>query len=173
MALLLLLQSTALAAALPEHLLLADIGLHVVGVGYQHTIGPRLAAQVALEAYTPWTQNIDLLGLSGAAATGDTNGAVVRARAYVYPFGAAPTGLWVSPFAQAGVGWATRDEQREAGPLWAAGASVGYAGLVGRHFHLTFGLGAQYHTATYPGGAGSPSFSRFYPTLDGSVGYAF
>jgi hypothetical protein len=58
MALLLLPHSAALAAALPEHLLLADIGLHVVGVGYQHAIGPRFAAHPALESYTPWTQNI-------------------------------------------------------------------------------------------------------------------
>lgn len=169
----LLLAAAARAEPLAEDVLLADLGLHVVGVGYQRTVTPALAAQVAVASYTPWTQNIDLFGLAGAATKGDTTGVLLRVRGYVFPLGRAPTGPWISPFVQAGVGWATADGAREMGPLWAGGSSVGYAGLVGQRLYLSFGLGAQYHAAAYPGGPGAPSFARLYPTLDGAVGYAF
>ena len=153
-------------------MVLADLGLHVVGVGYQRSLAPALALQVDLESYTPWTQNVDLLGLSGQATKGDTSGAVVRGRVFLYPGSDAPTGFWLSPFGQGGVGWATRDGQRRTGPLWAVGASAGYSVLF-HALHLALGLGGQFHTAQFPGGEGAPSFARFYPTLDASVGYAF
>lgn len=156
-----------------HNIVLADLGLHVVGLGYQRTLGTHVAGQLAVESYTPWTQNIDLWGLSGPQATGDTTGVLLRGRVFLYPLGEAPSGPWLSPFVQAGPGWATRDGQRRTGSLAAAGASAGYAGFVGSRIHLAFGLGAQYHVASYPGGEGAPSFARFYPTLDGSVGYGF
>ena len=165
---------SALAAdALPKNVVLADLGLHVVGLGYQRTLSSHVALQLAADAYTPWTQNINLLGLPGEATAGDTSGWVIRARPFVYPLGGGPTGVWVSPFFQAGVGSATRDGQREQGRLWAAGASVGYSWLMGHRVHIAFGVGGQYHVADFPGGADAPSFSRPYPTLDGSIGYLF
>ena len=168
-----LLAAPALRAEAPQNLLLADLGLHVVGAGYQRTLSPSLAAQVALESYTPWTQNLDLLGLSGAAFKADLQGAAVRARVFVYPWGTAPTGPWLSPFAQAGLGWATRDGSKRTGLIWAVGASAGWSWLPAEQVHLAFGAGLQFHAAEIPGGDGAPSFRRFYPTLDGSVGYAF
>ena len=41
--------------------------LHVIGVGYQRTVSLPIALQADLEPYTPWTQNINFLGLSGEA----------------------------------------------------------------------------------------------------------
>jgi len=89
-----------------DEMLVADLGQHVVGVGYQRSISPHLAAQIAASYYQPWTQNSNFLGLSGDSRKGgDLRGVIARGRVFVHPFGRAPTGLWISPFVQAGVGW--------------------------------------------------------------------
>lgn len=156
-----------------EHMLVADLGQHVVGFGYQRSISGYIAAQITLSYYKPWTQDSNFLGLSGEANKGgDLFGVISRGRVFVHPFGAAPTGLWISPFVQAGVGWGLRDDQRRAGAVSAAGLSVGYSGLIGRHVLLGGGLGAQYHAAKIPG-EGPPRFSRFYPQVEIQLGYVF
>ena len=161
-------------APLAEHLLIADLGQHVVGVGYQHTVSRWIGAQIAVSYYQPWTQNIDLLGLSGEANKGgDLRGVITRGRVFFHPFGEAPIGLWISPFVQAGVGWGQRDGTRRAGPVSAAGASVGYSALLGGPVLLGGGLGVQYHAAKIPGGEGPPRFSRFYPQVEIQLGYVF
>ena len=164
-------------ASLPEpapmHMLVADLGQHVVGLGYQRSMSRWFAAQIAVSYYQPWTQNINFLGLSGEANKGgDLRGVVTRGRVFFHPFGGAPTGLWISPFIQAGVGWGLRDGERRAGPVSAAGASVGYSTFLGKSVLLGGGLGMQYHAAKIPG-EGPPRFSRFYPQVDIQLGYAF
>ncbi|CAN5924879.1 hypothetical protein BH11MYX4_BH11MYX4_48850 [soil metagenome] len=157
-----------------DEMIVADLGQHVVGVGYQRSVSPYLAAQVAASYYQPWTQNIDFLGLSGEANKGgDLRGVIARARVFVHPFGAAPTGLWISPFVQAGVGWGLRNDERRAGPISAAGVSVGYSAMLTRSVLLGGGFGVQYHAARIAGGEGPPSFSRFYPQVDIQLGYVF
>jgi hypothetical protein len=146
----------------------------VVGVGYQHSTSRWVAAQVAASYYQPWTQNIDFLGLSGEANKGgDLRGVIGRVRVFFHPFGAAPTGLWISPFAQAGVGWGLRNGERRAGPVSAVGTSVGYSALLGSSVLLGGGFGIQYHAAKIPGGDGPPRFSRYYPQVDIQLGYLF
>jgi hypothetical protein len=81
--------------------------------------------------------------------------------------------MWISPFAQAGVGWGLRDGERRPGPVSAAGVSVGYSALLGSSVLLGGGLGFQYHAARIPGGDGPPSFSRYYPQVDIQLGYLF
>jgi hypothetical protein len=165
--------SSARAGEAPRNVLLADLGLHVIGVGYQRTLTPELAVVVAAESYTPWTQNQDFLGLSGSYR-GDVQGILARGRALVFPWHTAPQGLWVSPFAQGGPAWATRAGVTRVGPAWAFGVSAGWACLLfSDHLHLTLGLGGQYHAANFPGGTGPPSFGRLYPTLDATLGWAF
>ncbi|MBA3541031.1 MAG: hypothetical protein H0T79_15580, partial [Deltaproteobacteria bacterium] len=93
--------STAQAEAPPETVVLADLGLHVIGAGVQRTVAPRVAVQGALEFYSPWAQNLDVLGLRDDDVDGDVRGAAIRVRVFGY-LGAAPTGWWLSPFAQAG-----------------------------------------------------------------------
>ena len=159
---------------LPVDMLVADLGQHVVGFGYQRSTSPWVAAQLTASYYQPWTQNIDFLGLSGEANKGgDLRGMIGRVRVFFHPFGAAPTGLWISPFAQAGVGWGLRNGARVAGPVSAAGVSVGYSALLGSSVLLGGGFGMQYHAAKIPGGDGPPSFSRYYPQVDIQVGYLF
>jgi hypothetical protein len=152
--------------------ILLDLGLHVVGIGYQHAVSPWVALQVDLESYTPWTQNTDFFGLSGSYRA-DVSGALVRARPFFYLAGAGPRGLWVSPFVQGGVVWATREGDKKTGPAWAGGASVGYAFILWGRVSVALGLGGQFHAAQLPGGAGAPSFARLYPTLDANLGYVF
>jgi hypothetical protein len=159
---------------LPADMLVADLGQHVVGVGYQRSTSRWVAAQVVAAYYQPWTQNIDFLGLSGEENKGgDLHGVIGRVRVFFHPFGAAPTGLWISPFAQAGVGWGLRNDKRVAGPVSAAGASVGYSARLGTSVLLGGGLGFQYHAAKIPGGDGPPRFSRYYPQVDIQLGYLF
>ncbi len=147
------------AQAEPENLVLADLGLHVVGIGYQRTISPRVALQIDADSYTPWTQEDEFF---------EVQGAVLRVRPVFYA-DLAPRGWWLSPFAQAGVGTADRGS----GLVWAVGATVGYAWLVAEHVHIAVGVGAQYDQARIPGGDAKPHFAEIWPTLDGTIGYAF
>jgi hypothetical protein len=143
----------------PQNVVLTDLGLHVVGIGYQRTVAPHVALQIDADSYTPWTQEDTFF---------EVQGFVVRARPVFYS-GEAPTGWWLSPFAQAGVGSASRGS----GLVWAAGASVGYAWLAWSHLHIAIGAGAQYDQARIPGGNDRPAFKEIWPHLDGTVGYAF
>ena len=159
--------------SLAEDLIVADLGQHVVGVGYQRSVSRWVGAQITVSYYQPWTQNVNFLGLSGESNKGgDLRGVIMRGRVFFHPFGAAPTGTWISPFAQAGVGWGLRGDERVAGAVSAAGVSVGYSALLGEAILLGGGLGIQYHAAKIPG-EGPPRFSRFYPQVEIQVGYVF
>lgn len=151
----------------------ADLGLHVINLGYQRTLGCFVTAQASAGLYSPWTVNANVLGLAGGdhSPAGDVIGAVLRGRAFVYPFGTAPGGFWVSPFVQAAVVGATRDGRSLLGPALAAGLSVGWTWRLGERWLLGLGLGAQYHTATFDGSAAFPGFARFSPTVDINVGF--
>lgn len=159
--------------ARPRNGLIADLGLHVIAGGYQRSLAPWLSAQIVAGLYSPWTQSGNNLGLSPALKGGDLVGAVVRTRVFVYPFASAPAGLWISPFTQYGLGWATRAGEKRAGAVGAVGASVGYSLLLWNRVLAGLGGGVQYHAARIPGGDGPPSFGRFYPQLEIQLGYAF
>lgn len=150
---------------LPKNVVLADLGLHVVGLGFQRTLSDHLALQVSFNLYVPWTQNQNFLGLAGPADVGDLAGLVARARLFVYPQGRAPTGFWVSPFVQGGLGQETRSGGTTQGAVWALGAAAGWAWLFFRRLHLQLGLGEQYHAG--------PRFGRLYPHVDLNLGVAF
>jgi len=150
----------SVARADPPNLMLADLGLHVVGIGYQRAVSDHVALQIAAESYTPWTQEDTFF---------EVQGFVGRVRPMLYLRAQTPTGWWLSPFCQAGVASASRGN----GVTWAVGASVGYAWLLAEHFHIALGLGAQYDQARIPGGSSRPAFGEIWPTLDGSIGYAY
>lgn len=169
---LLLLVGSAFAQAgeVPKNILLADVGLHMLGLGYQRSLSSQVALQVSVGIYLPWTQNQNAAGLSGEADRGDVAGIIVRARAFIYPDAHAPTGFWMSPFFQAGPATETRDGVKQSGSVWALGASAGWAWLIKRTVHVALGVGLQYHASHFPAG---PGFGRFYPTIDGNLGWAF
>lgn len=175
----LLLTPTAAFAQTPRpcdarpNVLLADLGLHVVNVGYQRTVGCHVSLQVSAGLYGPWTINGNVLGLGGGdhSPPGDVIGAVGRLRAFFYLTGDAPGGLWVSPFVQGGPVFATRGDIVIDGSAIAAGASVGYAFTLGQRFLLSLGLGVQYNRASFENSTAFPGFSRVSPTVDINVGY--
>ena len=151
-----LLLMSGVASAEPANVVEADLGLHVVGAGIQRTVAPKVALQLDLDYYSPWTQML-ADGHSGTVMSG----AVVRARAFWF-FDRAPSGWWVSPFVQAGVAKGT-----SSGAVAAGGASIGYTWLVGK-LAIALGVGAQYHYA-----GAEPGFSGVWPHGDINVGYAF
>ena len=182
-------RASPLDPQMPDNVVLLDLGLHVIGIGYQRTFTRWLALQLDAETYSPWTQNINVLGASPGYGS-DLTGLVVRFRPIFmgifdtpYPADGPPRGAWISPFVQAGLAEAMRNHIETRGTVWAAGLSVGWAWLFADHVTLLLGAGAQYHEASIPdcsvpvtGCTSSiypPSFARFYPTLDANLGYAF
>ncbi|HEU4407771.1 MAG TPA: hypothetical protein VFS43_21075 [Polyangiaceae bacterium] len=156
------------------NVVVADLGLHVVGVGYERVFSDRWSAQAAAEFYSPWTVNRDFLGLGGSRwdGTQDLAGGGLRVRAFFTPLGG-PGGLFVSPFVQAMAVRATVRGEAEGGAAWAAGAAAGYGFLLGERVLLRLGAGAQYHAARVRGGDEPPGFSGLFPHLDLNVGYRF
>lgn len=150
----------------PRTTAVADLGLHVIGAGVQYQLAPHVVVAGDLDFYAPWTE-MRHLGFTANAV----QGTVVRARAF-YFVRPTPTGLWVSPFAQVGVATTLRAGAATStvGATWAAGASVGYAWLVGR-VAILVGAGAQYHAAYL--GAGAPSYHTPWPHADAIVGWTF
>jgi hypothetical protein len=154
------------------HALIADLGMHVVGVGYQRTLHCLVAAQVSASFYVPWTMNLNTLGLAGDGrdGTADTMGFVVRGRLFFFPAGESPTGFWLSPFAQTGAVWATREGTQQAGFTAAVGLSAGWTFALGDRVTLGLGVGGQYHCASFGRDVEEPGFSRFGPTVDLNLG---
>jgi hypothetical protein len=155
--------------------MVADLGLHVISAGYQRTLGCFVTVQASVGLYSPWMVNSNVLGLGGGDhdPPGDVLGFALRGRAFVHPFGTAPGGLWISPYAQAGLVGATRAGVALTGPALAAGLSVGWTWRLGARWLLALGVGAQYHTASFDGSAAFPGFARVAPTVDINVGYRF
>jgi hypothetical protein len=163
----------------PANVVLADVGLHAAGIGYQRTVMPWMALQLDIAAYSPWTQNINLLGAS-VGYESDLTGVIVRIRPIFFglletprPAGGPPTGFWISPFVQFGRARATRDGAMRTGNVWAAGVSGGWSWLFADHLWLLVGVGGQHHVAAIPDNEYPPSFARLYPTVDINIGYAF
>jgi hypothetical protein len=155
----------------PKHFVIADVGLHVVNVGWATTVDREKHGVFQLSAgvYGPWTQTGNVFGVSGDAVNINVIGANMRLRLVWYP-GKHQHGLWVSPFAQAGAGRihdekAVRDVSH-VGFVGSVGAAAGYAWGLGDAWHLAVGAGGQFHVAT-----GSPGFARPYPHIDAIVSY--
>ena len=160
----------ALAASLvatqaPSQAVVADLGLHVLGVAYHRSFNERVIASVSADLYVPWTYTQNTFGLSGASRS-DLAGLVVRARVYFVLW----RGLWVSPFLQGGVGRATGANGVEWGGVAAAGTTIGYALVFFEHLLLSGGLGVQVHGA-WVGGTSPPGFLSAWPAVDLLVGY--
>lgn len=157
--------------------LVADLGLHVIAVGYQHTLDCQLVVQASTGLYAPWTVDRDVFGLGGGnrPEAADVRGIMGRVRFFAFPWGDAPRGPWLSPYAQAG--WASGSVEGEAeaqtGGAFAAGLSAGYTMSLGERWLLGLGLGGQYHLVALNRDTRYPGFLRFGPTVDINVDYAF
>jgi hypothetical protein len=143
----------------PENAIALDLGLHVVGIGYQRTLSKRVALFGAADWYVPWTQTKTLTA---------TTGGVLRVRPFFYLTKDAPRGVWVSPFLQAGFA----NAEGKTGFAGALGGSVGYSFLLAEHIYLAVGIGAQVHAVRIRG-ARESSFFRPFVHIDAIAGYAF
>lgn len=150
----------------------ADLGLHVIAGGYQQRLGCHAVLQGSVGLYVPWTVNDNVLGLGVEGRSGDIAGAMLRVRAFWYPFGEAPSGLWVSPFAQVGVVQGSRAITRY-GSAAALGVAAGYTFRLGARWLLAAGAGPQFHRASVGGSTESPGFSRLGLHVDLNVVYRF
>lgn len=156
---------TSPARAETSDLVIADLGLHVVGVGLEHRASSHTAVSASVDLYAPWTQ----MGNDDKGGT-DVLGAILRVRPVFYLQGDAK-GLWVSPFVQGGLGWGLVDGERHRGTVYAIGAAIGYAWMVGPVL-LSAGIGAQYHHASFDvPGRDTPSFGGVWPHVDLVAGY--
>ncbi len=148
----------------PRNIVLADLGLHVVGLGYERVLHRYVAVQADAEWYVPWTQGGDrALAIWGFA---------LRTRVFIHLGGNAPNGPWISPLGTFGYGFADFAGVSRGGPMWAVGAAIGYAGTLFHHLHLSIGIGGQYNEGRF-GGQSPPTYARFYPHVDGTVGWTF
>ncbi len=171
----------------PKNAIVLDLGLHVVGIGYQRSFGSNVALQLDLDTYQPWTQEDNVVGNTSQGYDSDLRGVVVRFRPFFYglfhtpyPAGGPPTGFWVSPFVQWGLAWATTTTsvniETQTGHVFAAGVSAGWAWLLWSHLWVMLGAGGQYHMAKIPQTIAFtyvPSFARIYPQIDANLGLAF
>jgi hypothetical protein len=172
MGLVLLWSATASAQDPPQcdtrpDVLLADLGLHVINAGYQRTLGCGIVVQASAGLYSPWMVNNDVFGLGGGVER-EVIGAVLRARPFFFPLAAAPAGLWVSPFVQAGL--VSAGDQT--GIAIAGGAAIGWTWWLGSRVLLGIGLGAQWHAVIVDGSTKVPGFTRLGPHGDINLGYA-
>ena len=159
---------TALTLALlttqaPSQAVVADLGLHVIGVAYHRSFSERVIGSLSADLYVPWTYTT--LGVPGTPQS-DLAGIIARARVYFVLW----RGLWVSPFLQGGVAKATVTNGTAFGGVGAAGATLGYALVFFDHLLLSLGLGAQVHGA-WVGGTSPPSFLGVWPAVDILAGY--
>jgi len=148
----------------PKNLVFADLGLHVIGLGFQRTVSPHVAISVSAGLYDPWTVTDKV---------GDIRGGYLRVRPYFFLTDLAPRGVWISPFVQGAAVSGERAGVAKVGPAGSLGASAGYAFLFGDIVHLSLGLGGQLHFAQIPGGSASPSFYTAGVHADATLGFAF
>lgn len=163
------------------NVILADLGLHVISLGYQRTVDRFLSLQVSAGLYVPWLINGNVGGLAGEDPQPQrgVQGGVLRLRCFLHPFGRAPGGPWVSPYAQLGLVSGQRELETVLGSAFAVGLSIGWAFRIRERWLVSLGAGGQLHRAAFAGPAGgpgsteAPGFVRFGPTIDLNTGYAF
>lgn len=153
--------------------LVADLGLHVIALGAQDTLDCQLVVQASAGLYAPWTVDGDVWGAGGGnrPPAADIRGVMGRGRIFLFPWAEAPTGPWLSPFAQ--VGWArgSVDGQAPSGEAFAAGLSLGYTWALGAKWLLGLGVGGQYHLVSLDHSTDYPGFLRFGQTVDINLDY--
>ena len=156
-------EATRPSAGVPKNVVLDDLGLHVIALGYGRTLSDHVALSVSGGLYDPWTVTDKV---------GDIRGAMLRVRPYFFFTNHAPRGVWISPFALGAVVRGTSQGEARTGGAFALGAAAGYAFLFGDVVHLSLGVGGQLHYARV-GTDAPPSFYTAGIHVDGTVGFAF
>lgn len=134
----------------------ADLGLFVVGVGYERVLGTHLAVEASAHYYTPWLIDPDVSGYGG------------QLRTSWFLVGDAPWGWYAAVFFR---GERVRDAYGHRGTARSGGGVLGYAFHVFGRYNFRLGLGAQqlrYELDHRPPVVRSP-----FPTVDIEIGRPF
>lgn len=162
--------TSALAAGEHPNLVEADLGSGVVGFGYERTLVPAVSARFTLALNRPWYTKTIFQGQES-----DVVGFGAELRPFVFPFGNAPGGFYLSPFGRV-VAIQAKDDLPEKvnGIGWTLGMTAGYGFLLSEdRWLLRFGAGAQYWAFEIEDASGTAGLKGFYPDVDIIVGYAF
>lgn len=166
----LLFSTSALAAGEHPNLIEADLGSGVLGVGYERTFAPAVGGRLTLALNRPWYTKSVFGGHES-----DVIGFGAELRPFLFPFGTAPGGFYVSPFGRI-VAIQAQDDlpEKVKGIGWTAGLTAGYGFLLSDdRWLLRFGAGAQYWAFEIDDDTGTAGVKGFYPDIDIIVGYAF
>ena len=144
----------------------ADLGMTVIGIGYERTVAPQLTLGIAAESLETWFGhwfNRPELGGFG-----------VGLRATWFPYGCAPHGLYVAAFSRI---IRTTDWGNDGGIGATAGITgglfIGESFVFAKHWNLRVGLGVQYIALQVPTATSSLAFRTLWPGLDTVLGYTF
>lgn len=136
-----------------------DLGLAVIGLGYERVVGARVAVQLEAQYFSTWFMDPELSGF----------GAQVRPSLFVT--GEAPSGVYLAPYLRVDV----VEGDIGNGYSWSLGGFVGYAHTFAERFSVRAGAGVQVlHYTLYPDGGGpSVSDERTLPALDLVLGWRY
>ena len=133
----------------------ADLGLAVLGLGYERLLTPAVAIEVEAQYFSIWWAEPHFRGFGA------------QLRPTFFPLGEGPRGLYLSPFGR--VHRVTAEETSGASVGASVGAFAGWAFVFGDWLDLRVGAGAQYMGYAI----GAVEWKKVYPALDLVVGLRF
>lgn len=143
--------------------IVADLGLTVVHVGYQHPIGRHLAVSLTAGIFgtyfLPWFDlGDDVKGFGGG----------IRGTYFARESG---RGFYVAPYVRVQRVSGSHDDMDGSGPGFTAGAFAGWSFGLGNKLDLQLGLGAQYIYQYIDTAAGKQTSSTPFVAIDILLGY--
>ena len=152
---------TPRAASARRNSVNADVGLAVLGLAYQRVVHPRVELQVQAQYFSPWFVSS---GVGGFGA---------QLRPFFFLSGAAPAGVYISPFVRASYVRGRINDVEGGGLGLSAGATFGQSFFFARRVVLRGGVGLQYLSYEVASPLAKARIQTFYPTIDLSIGIAF
>ena len=150
------------AESAPTSILQADLGLAILGIGYERVMSPSWSLRVTGQYNRTWYTDADL------------HAAAVEIRSFWFPMGHGPRGLYVAPFARVALVRAQSETvDPTTGPGWTAGVSAGYGFRLGRRLLLRLGAGFQYWDYEVDAEPENVGLKRPHIGLDLMLGYAW
>jgi hypothetical protein len=141
----------------------ADLGLSVIGLGYEHPVAGQVSLQVEANLFSTWFAPVfdvgdDVIGFGGG----------VRATWFARETG---HGLYVTPYVRVSRVTGERDDEKGTGVGFSAGAFVGWALGLGEKIDLRLGAGAQYISYAVDTDAGEVEVKTPFVALDVLLAY--
>ncbi len=146
-----------------ENGIYADLGLGVIGLGYERVLGDTVALNLTAHYYRPWYVSDHIFGFGG------------EVRAFLFLTGTAPTGPYFSSSARLDYARANLDSgETLEGTAWGVRATLGYGFALSDALNLRVGFGVQSHASRVDDRTPSEhDFSGAYPTVDFLIGFVF